>query len=206
MKHPSVEECFALFDKYYVPKPILSHCKAVSSLATRIAVQLKEKGIPIDVELVRVGGLMHDWMKAVTLDETRFGKSERFPLNPTKEEWASWKELRQRFPDMHECDIAHDLLKDEYPEFAVFIQREGALSKKLDLVRGWEEKVIHYCDWRVLGTDIVSLEERFDDSFKRYNTVIIERGLDSWGKFKETERKAEREICSALSVDAEDLK
>lgn len=39
---------------------VIKHCKAVSKLAVKVARELRGKGVKVDLELVRVGGLLHD--------------------------------------------------------------------------------------------------------------------------------------------------
>ena len=39
---------------------VVKHCKAVSKFAVKIADKLKKKGVSVDVELVKIGGLLHD--------------------------------------------------------------------------------------------------------------------------------------------------
>ena len=204
MNLPSVAECDQLFARYHVPKNIHKHCWAVSRLAVRIAEQLKARGIVINVELVRIGSLLHDWMKAAALE--KLGSSKQFPYEPTAEEIASWEELRARFAGKHESEIAAELLKDDYPELAAFIRGEGALSHELPTERGWEEKVVHYADWRVLGEKIIPLKERLQDFFERYYEKIVgDGGLERWKLVVAAEEQAEREICGVLQAKAEEL-
>lgn len=39
---------------------VIKHCKSVSNLAVKLAQKLERKGIKLDMELVRIGGLLHD--------------------------------------------------------------------------------------------------------------------------------------------------
>ena len=201
MKLPSVEECTALFKQYHVPKNIAEHCKKVSELAVSIAEGLKKRGITIDVELVRIGALMHDWMKAVTIEQ--LGPNKYFRYTPTKEETASWKELRARFNGLHEAEIARELLKDIYPELGEFLIHERIIAHDLSIKRSWEEKVVHYADWRVLGDKAIPLTERMDDFFVRYRKKITD--LNRWERVKQAERKAEKEIANALGTNVGEL-
>ena len=203
MNLPTVQECESLFQQYHVPKNILGHCQTVSLLATRIAERLKAKGIKINIELVRIGALMHDWMKAATLEQ--LGTNKYFKYTPSKEEIASWKQLRTKFNGKHECEIAHELLKGTHPELAQFILSEGLLTRKMVKQRVWEEKVVHYADWRVLGTEIIPLDERMADFLVRYNQKIVAGGHELWQKKKQMEQQAEREICEALNCTPEEL-
>lgn len=57
---PSSRGAVRLLKKVNCPHNVINHCKAVSKLAVRIAKKLKKKGIPVDVKLIKIGGLLHD--------------------------------------------------------------------------------------------------------------------------------------------------
>jgi len=57
---PSPRGAVQLLKKVNCPHNVINHCKAVSKLAVKIAKKLKKKGIPVDVELIKIGGLLHD--------------------------------------------------------------------------------------------------------------------------------------------------
>jgi len=206
MKLPSYEEGIALFRQYSVPTNIQAHCEKVCEIATELAEKLKAKGVPIDVELTRIGALFHDWMKAATLEN--FDVLKKFGHTPTPEEIKAWKELRERFKGKRECEIAYELLKDTYPELAkLLIAEENSTWYGQPLApRSWEVKVIHYSDWRVYGTKVVTLAHRIDDLFKRYNKVIMEKGIEKWKSAEEAEFKHEKEICETAGITPEDIK
>ena len=206
MNLPSYEEGIALFRKYTVPTNIQEHCEKVCEIATFLAEKLKAKGVPINVELTRIGALFHDWMKAVTLED--FNSLIRFGHTPTPEEIKAWEKLRERFKDKRECEIASELLKDTYPELAHLLFNLGNstwYNKPLD-ERRWEIKVIHYADWRVLGTTVIPLQQRVDDLFKRYNHKIMKKGVDKWNKAVKTEFQHEKEICEVTGIKPEGIK
>lgn len=45
---------------------VIEHCESVCRKAVEIAEELKKKGLDVDVELVRVGGLLHDVGRCMT--------------------------------------------------------------------------------------------------------------------------------------------
>jgi len=206
MKLPSYEEGIDLFKQYTVPKNIQHHCEKVCELATFMAEKLKEKGIPIDVELTRIGALFHDWMKAVTIDD--IDKVRQFGYEPTEEEIKAWEELRKRFKGKRECEVAYELLKDKYPELAELLMQEENCTwyQNSQDHRSWEVKVIHYADWRVFGTRVVPLTQRIDDLSIRYHDVIMEKGPGLWKKATMAEFQHEQEICKAAGIMPEELK
>jgi uncharacterized protein (TIGR00295 family) len=52
---PSSEECLSILREHSCDQDVISHCEAVSALAVKIARRCRA-----DVELVKVGGLLHD--------------------------------------------------------------------------------------------------------------------------------------------------
>ncbi len=57
---PSREQAIELLKKNHCSTAVIAHCKAVSKLATQTALTCQKKGIPVDVELVKIGALLHD--------------------------------------------------------------------------------------------------------------------------------------------------
>ncbi len=206
MKLPTVEECHGLFTQYHVPENIHEHCTKVSEFATAIARKLRKTGIHLDVQLVETGGLLHDWMKAVTLKE--LGTDSYFRYTPTKEEIEAWKMLRARFAgkfktQFYESDIAYELLKETYPELGEFILNEG--KKNGTRIRTWEEKLVHYADWRVMGTKIVPLKVRMAYFFDRYKKNSSKAELQEWKIEQEIELNIEKEICTLIGCTSDEL-
>jgi len=50
----------SLLSKYNCSEKVIVHCKSVSTLAVRLAKICKSKGFSVDVDLVRIGALLHD--------------------------------------------------------------------------------------------------------------------------------------------------
>lgn len=62
-KHPSIEECRNLWNKYDTPLHIRKHCMAVAFVAHAIASELNSKGFQLDLELIMAAGLTHDLVR-----------------------------------------------------------------------------------------------------------------------------------------------
>lgn len=62
-RHPDLAECEAMLEAAGTPEPTRRHCAAVARLAVEIAGRLVAKGVPIDVDAVRAGALLHDIAK-----------------------------------------------------------------------------------------------------------------------------------------------
>lgn len=70
MKHklPSSEMAFSLLSDFGCSKRIISHCKAVSTLAVKLARVCERKGLDVDVDLVKIGAILHDIGRSQTHD------------------------------------------------------------------------------------------------------------------------------------------
>ena len=74
----------------------------------------------------------------------------------------------------------HDLLvKSGYPKVAEVMKKHGLenLSDKSFQPITIEEKIVFYADKRILGTQTVSLKDRFDYIRKKYNSKAIDAEL-----------------------------
>ena len=202
MKLPSKQYSEELFDKYKVPSNIRVHCKKVNQVAVFLAKKMQEKGEKIDIDLVDRLSLLHDLMKAVALK--KLDKNPLFKCNPTEEEMAMWHKLKQQFRNMHETKITSFILKNDYPEFAKCIENEGN-SAIFTSKKRIEEQLVHYSDWRVFVDEIIPLQQRIDDLFKRYNEKIMQRGIELWQKRVEDELIVEKQIFKNLDIHPEDL-
>jgi len=57
---PIPREALELLARAGCTPPVIEHCKAVSQLAVEFAKRAKAQGMNVDIDLVRVGGLLHD--------------------------------------------------------------------------------------------------------------------------------------------------
>ena len=57
---PTPSQAIEALTKAGCTPPVIEHCKIVSQLAVRLAKLAKDRGLEINVDLVRVGGLLHD--------------------------------------------------------------------------------------------------------------------------------------------------
>jgi len=203
MKIPTKQECLGLFKEYKVPSNILLHTKKVAEVALFLGKELRKKGIDVNLELVSSGALVHDLMKAVSLDKLE--PSKKYKLKEvTREQLEMWKELRKKHAGKHEIEVTHEVLKDDFPEFAEFILKIGSI-KDVPAEESWEEKLIHYADWRVFVDDIVPLKERLDDLYKRYNHKFNENQIKNWDNKIKHQFECEKEILGLAGVKAEEL-
>ncbi|MCD6546940.1 MAG: HD domain-containing protein [Nanoarchaeota archaeon] len=155
MKLPTREECFKLLEKYGILPNILKHSLLVNKIAVYLAKKLKHKGIDIDIDVVDRASLLHD-----------IGKSVLIRNNPEK---------ANSIEDNHHIVGEEILIKEGYPEIARIVRLHSL--KEIKNLSTWEEKVLQYADLRVKHDKIVSLRERLDDLYRRYN-VPEEKRVD----------------------------
>jgi uncharacterized protein len=65
-KLPTREQALQFLRKSGCRENVIRHVEAVSALAVEIAEACKEKGLKVDLELVEIGGLLHDIGRART--------------------------------------------------------------------------------------------------------------------------------------------
>lgn len=59
-KHPTIEECQALWNQYETPLHIRKHCSAVAQVAYAIGSELNKHGANLNLELILAAGMCHD--------------------------------------------------------------------------------------------------------------------------------------------------
>ena len=193
MKLPTEQQCLDYFKEYNVPLNILQHCLSVRNVAVFLANQLITAGITVNMEFVSRLALLHDLFKVVTIES--LAPNPHYDYNYSEEEINSWRELRQKYFGMHECEVAHLFFKDKFPELAQSLKNVSSAAEK-----SIEEKIVHYADWRTLNNKVVSLQERLSDLQKRYNEQD-----DFWQKGIEIVTRAESVLFTNLNFPAHEL-
>jgi len=163
---PTLKQCFEMLQEYHVPRHIKRHSLAVAQLGVFLAEKLKEKGLDIDVELVRSACLLHDLVRTCDFEKPDYDKFEQ---RVTEEDEAKWEEIRERYKGVNHEDAAYDILKEQYPVPALTVKKHkyaGILDEALR-PQTWEEKIVYYADMRVMGNRIVPLKTRLEDAHKR---------------------------------------
>ena len=137
---PSQKECFQFMTKYGMLENIKAHSVIVEQVALKIARELLKTGLPISLERVTAGALMHDIGKTMC-------------LNSSDDHAAKGMEICLD-NDLHEiADIVgeHVRLRDYGPCSPI-----------------GEKEVVYYADKRVNHDVIVSLDERLAYLLERY--------------------------------------
>ncbi|MBI4152344.1 hypothetical protein HY495_01425 [Candidatus Woesearchaeota archaeon] len=192
---PTEEESLRYFADYKVPGNIKSHCLRVREVSHFLAQELRAAGKDVDVLFTDRLGLFHDLFKVVSLSELKPNKFHSYEFS--EEEITMWKELRQKYPKMFEGDVAYLIFKDIFPQLALSLKK---VSDPRETNLSWEEKIVHYVDWRVFQDQIVSLDERVVYLQERYP-----RQDNAWTLFITKMKAIEDELFTFLPFPADDL-
>jgi uncharacterized protein len=148
-KLPSPQTALNLLSENGCSPKVIKHCKAVSALAVKFAKNCKQKGIPVDVELVEVGALLHD-----------IGRSKTHGITHAVVGVEIAKSLN--FPDplisIIERHIGGGLTADE--------AKRSGLPVKDYLPTTLEEKIVAYADKLIKGQKVVSIDKTVEE-FRR---------------------------------------
>ena len=168
-KKPLLKTCFDWWDVWDVPENVRLHATQVARAAYILAVMLRKQGENVDPILAHRGGLLHDIDKIATLD----------------------------LVNAHGTQGAEFLGEQGYPELAKIV-REHIMSTILDSDindRGWENKLVFFCDKLVEGENIIPFDQRLEALKKRYPAYreLMNRSENRIWQLND-------EICSKLRI------
>ncbi len=156
---PSESEAVKLLEDENVPDSVVVHTKAVATFAVELAEKVKAKGHIVDIELVKIGALLHDIGRSVT-HGIAHGVEGR-------------KILERHNVDVRLCRIAcnHVLAGID----AVEAGKLGLPAEDM-VPETVEEKLICYADKLAFGSRIGEEEEvleRFETSFGKNHPLVV---------------------------------
>lgn len=195
MSLPSQEECLRLYGEYHVPEAIKEHMLQVTKVALLLADRMSEVGTDVDRDLVGAMALCHDLFKAATID---LRKPTKFGGSVPEEVARFWDRFKERHEDKHEIAIFEEELGDQYPSLAEALQ-EVEPHPVSDL--RVESAIVKYADCRVVGSDIVSLDDRVDDLKERYD-YFMKHGEE----IRKSLKALERRLFEGLGISPEEVR
>ena len=187
-----------------MPKHIRSHMEKVAQVAVLLGLKIKERGFPVQIQLLRQACLLHDIVKVCEI--SNFNGS---PLSSSaQDDISTWEKLRAKYRDIGHVRAASEILEDlgEHEIAQIILKHrfdalidENASSQPVT----WEEKLLYYADKRVRHDRLVTIKERLEDGRRRYfpdgnpppNDVKVEKALYA----------LEKEICKAAGIKPSDL-
>jgi uncharacterized protein len=177
-KIPSVDQCYELLKRYYVPDHIIQHSEMVHQIAVFLADELNKQGENLSIPEIQAAALLHDIKKMEGIetrkDHAKTGKMLLAELG---------------FKRIGEIVAEHIKLQE--------VRNPSLLS---------EEEIINYSDKRVMHTRIVTLAERFDDIRKRYGAKRLdENAMKRIIALEHETYELENKIFSKLDFTQKDL-
>jgi uncharacterized protein len=145
---PTTEEALELLRRCRVPEKVVEHSVAVMELATELASRAR---VPLDLDLVRAGALLHDLGRAKTHGTGHAVEGAKL---------ARALGLDERIVRIIERHIGAGITREEAAKLG--------LPPKDYIPRSREEKLVAYADNLVLGTRRLSFEE----SLERFRRVL----------------------------------
>ena len=171
-KFPSPSQCIEILKTYNIELNIIQHSIRVCEIASLIAKNIINNGNEIDLAMVKAGALLHDIGRAKIHDIT------------------------------HGYEGGNILRELGYPKLALIAERHviGGISKRLSrhyklpnrnyIPRSLEEIVVCYADKLCSGTELTTIENRFEDWRNKHGgTELLFRGKKRMLKFQKKLRK-----------------
>ena len=166
---PNSDYAFDLLKKLKVPYNVRRHSLKVAEKALELAEKIESR--EIDMDLVEIGGLLHDIGRC---------KTHGFNHALIGAKLIRERGLSERLAKICETHILGGLDKED--------AKQVGLPERDYLPQTLEEKIICLADKHIAGTKEVSIEQRFENWFNKYGKTQI------LIKSKERIEKIQREI------------
>ncbi len=168
---PKKEKCLMLLEQHGIVGEVLEHSKLVNKIAVFLANSLIAKTELIDLQLTDRASLLHD-----------IGKNED--------------------SQQHHAIVGAKILDElGFPKLAMAVKHHKGDFILNNKFNGWEELLVYYADVRVLGTDLLSLDERISrlkqmkpETVNELNNILIKQ------------KSLESQIFQHLEFSPDDLK
>ena len=121
---------------------VIEHCLAVSAFSVRTAEKLSGSGVDVDIELVRIGSVLHDIGRSRThaIDHAVVGAKMAEELG-----------LDANIVQIIKCHIGGGISRTEAKELG--LPNDNYIPVTI------EEKIVAHCDNLMRGTELISLDE-----------------------------------------------
>jgi uncharacterized protein len=158
----SPEEALGILREEGCGDNVIAHCMEVSRAAAEIAGWLTGEGKKVDIELVRIGGLLHDLGRCHVHDITHACEGARM---------AEKLGLDKKLVAIIRNHIGAGITKEE--AVSLGLPEEDFLPRTL------EEKIVAHADNLIKGTERISIEKRAAKMRKKgASPASVQRVLD----------------------------
>ncbi|MBD3310719.1 HD domain-containing protein [Candidatus Woesearchaeota archaeon] len=189
---PPVQECYRLLEEWKTAPNVVRHSEQVAKVAVLIAGKMREKGIDVNVDMIRAAALLHDLIRLCDVKELKPMPGER---DFTEEELEAYRQHAERFRGKKHGEAACEVLAQSYPQIAEIIRKHAFSAVSTGELKTWEEKIVYYADKRVAHDRIVTLAQRQKEAESRYPVTKESKRL--WKMVKELEK----EIFKMIGTD-----
>ena len=144
---PDQKTCMEIMTRFEMPPHVIRHSQVVCGLAVYLAKKIIGPARPVNLELIRAAGLLHDITKRYSFDR---------PLD-------------------HALTGSKLLRKLGYPRVARIVRQHVRVSASRPQGRISEPEIVNYADKRVVNEAIVTVEDRFIYIKDRYARTEMAR-------------------------------
>ncbi|WP_292470353.1 TIGR00295 family protein [Methanolobus sp.] len=139
----SREDALIILKRSGCSEKVMAHCVAVADTALEMALKLKSRGRDVDLDLVEVGGLLHDLGRAKShgIDHAVLGVSI-----------ARANNIESDVQEIIKRHIGAGITREEAMEMG--LPADDYMPETL------EQKIVAHADNLVMGTERISLERR----------------------------------------------
>lgn len=174
---PTDEEIETWRNDVLLQPHIREHCDAVAKTALLLADHLVKRNIVVRKDLIRAAARVHDLLRFI--DFTKGGAPTA--ITDTPEEMARWAEVRTQFDGLHHEEACAAFLREKhYPAVAHIVATHGVHLSPDDSAT-IEQILLYYADKRCNGSQVVTIDERFEDFRRRYGDAR-KKEADLWMK------------------------
>lgn len=154
-------------DTWKTPVHVQRHIEVVRKVSVFCAERLQEFGVPIDIELVESGAVLHDCVRYVDFPD--LDDFSRYQEEVTDEKKYLWRTTKEKYKTTHHADAMAEILQqDGFDATAEVVAAHNTAAIYRKKPFSWEEICVYYGDKRALHDSLVTLKERLEDGKKRY--------------------------------------
>lgn len=200
----SINTAKKLQEEYKTPVHVKNHIEVVRKVALFCAKKLQQNNIPIDLELVESGAILHDAIRYVDFPEYSESFKDHYKEDITPDKLKIWKKYQTIYKKKHHAHAMQDILeKSGYANTGIIVASHYTGEIYREAPFSWEEKCVYYADKRAMHDTFVTIKERLIDAAKRYahehikggeleeKILKFEKELQHSGKWKEADIQKE---------------